>query len=158
MNDPRPFRDEDLPGVLDLIGRCYAEYGLVLDLDDECEAHLHDLGGTFRPDGEYWVIDDGGVIATVALRMHEGIGELKSLYVDPGRRRTGLGARLTRLVIDEARARGASTLELWSDTRFEAAHALYRSLGFEAGGTRHLHDSNDSWELAFRLDLDGASN
>jgi putative acetyltransferase len=42
---------------------------------------------------------------------------------------------------------------LWSDTRFLAAHRLYRNLGFREIGTRELNDSNNSVEYGFELSL-----
>lgn len=156
---PRALTTRDLPGVLDLISRCYAEYGLTLDLNDACEAHLHDPIAYFcSSGGAYWVVADesGAVRATVALYLHCGsppLGELKSMYVDPLWRRRGVGSALARHVIEQSRARGCAVLELWSDTRFEPAHRMYESLGFQRFGRRDLEDSNESAEWGYRLVL-----
>src|SRR5204863_4452395 len=85
----RPLEDHDIPSVLALIDACYREYGLKLNLDDECESHLRDPGAYFRGHGgEFWVVPcEGRVIATGALVVHRErrapVGELKSMYVDP---------------------------------------------------------------------------
>jgi ribosomal protein S18 acetylase RimI-like enzyme len=158
LSDPRPLRPADVPSIHALIDRCYREYGLRLNLADECEAHLRDPGPYFRAGGgEFWVMtdDEGLARATAALYLHSDNprAELKSMYVDVACRRRGLGSRLTRLVIAEARRRGRREVVLWSDTRFEAAHRMYESLGFVRTGRRELTDSNNSSEWGYVLAL-----
>lgn len=156
---PRPIRPVDVPQVLALIGDCYREYGLTLNLDDDCEKHIREPVGYFRAHGgEYWVVPvDGRVMATVAMTVDPGpappVAELKSMYVDRTLRRRGMGSRLVNLVLDAARAAGCGEVELWSDTRFTAAHAMYESLGFVRSGWRELNDSNNSAEYGYRLRL-----
>lgn len=154
---PRAYRDADHSGVVALIARCYGEFGLTLNLNDACEAHLADPGAHFRAGGgEYWVMTDeaGEVRATCALWLERGPGgvraELKSMYVDPSWRRRGVGRALTRRVMEAARTAGARELELWSDTRFEPAHRMYESLGFVRWGEREVDDSNNSREFGYR--------
>lgn len=157
---PTPFELHDLLPVQELIGRCYREHGLVLNLHDECEQHLLSPGEYFRSHGgEFWVVRDesGLVIATGALDVHAGpaapIAELKSMYVDPSYRRRGLGRALTLHVMNAARVAGCAVIELWSDTRFEAAHRMYESLGFQRMGRRDVADSNNSAEWGYRRAL-----
>ena len=54
----------------------------------------------------------------VAPSRSSGDWELLKLYVAADQRRQGLARRLTALAEDWARGRGASAIELWSDTRF----------------------------------------
>jgi GNAT superfamily N-acetyltransferase len=159
---PEPIQAADLGMVCELIDRCYQEYGLRLNLDDECEQHLRDPGSYFRAGGgEFWVARDetGTVRATAALHVHAAadggarVGELKSMYVDHAGRRRGVGRALTRHVMEAARRAGCSAMELWSDTRFEAAHRMYESLGFERFGERDIVDSNSSREFGYRRAL-----
>jgi putative acetyltransferase len=152
--EPRPTVPEDAPGILSLISGVYAEYDCVLDAENE-ERHLLAPGPYFRSSGgEFWVVEENGVVlATVAVMLHEDAGELKSLYVHPTLRRQGWGRRLTNLAIDRARARGKRRMFLWSDTRFTDAHRLYRGLGFQEIGIRDLHDSNNSVEYGFEMPL-----
>lgn len=158
----RAITRADEPAVFDLIGRCYHQYGLVLNLDDECEQHLRDPGAYFRAHGgDFWVVEDvpGRISGTAALYLHADrrpLAELKSMYVDPARRRQGLGSRLTRMVMARARESGCREMELWSDTRFAAAHAMYEALGFRRFGRRDIVDSNNSAEFGFRRLLDQA--
>ena len=58
------------------------------------------------------------------------IGYLEELYVVPERRGEGHGRRLMDAVLDLARGRGATTLELGTALSDTAARGLYESLGF----------------------------
>lgn len=151
---PRPTVPEDVHGILKLIAGIYAEYDCVLDAERD-ERHLLEPGPYFRSHGgEFWVVEENGAIrATAAVMLHEDAGELKSLYVHPSLRRQGWGRRLTNLAMDYARQQGKSKMILWSDTRFEDAHRLYRSMGFHEIGLRELHDSNNSVEYGFEMSL-----
>jgi len=148
----RPTVPADVPGILALIGEVYAEYDCVLDAERE-ERHLLEPGPYFHAhQGEFWVVEENGTIrATVAVMLHEDAGELKSLYVHPSLRRQGWGRRLTTLAIAYARSEGKRKMVLWSDTRFEDAHRLYRDMGFREMGVRELHDSNNSVEYGFEM-------
>lgn len=152
---PRPTVPADVPGILHLIGEIYAEYGCVLDAEND-ERHLLEPGAYFRAHGgECWVVEENGQIrATVAVMLHDDAGELKTLYVHPTLRRQGWGRRLTQLAMDYARRHGKTKMILWSDTRFADAHRLYRSMGYREIGIRELHDSNDSVEYGFERLLD----
>ena len=61
---------------------------------------------------------------------------LGELYVTPARRRHGLGRALMHAAIQEARDRGAHTMDIGVDEPDLAARHLYESLGFtnRAGG------------------------
>ena len=53
-------------------------------------------------------------------------------------------------VLEWCRAHGVARLVLWSDTRFERAHALYRAMGFAQRGERVLPDDvNATREYGF---------
>jgi N-acetylglutamate synthase-like GNAT family acetyltransferase len=150
----RPTIPEDVPGILNLIAGVYKEYDCVLRAEDE-ERHLLEPGPYFRSHGgEFWVVEEDGLIrATAAVLLHEDEGELKSLYVHPSLRKQGWGRRLTELAIAYARQNEKSKMVLWSDTRFVDAHRLYRSLGFRETGKRELHDSNNTVEYGFEMQL-----
>ncbi len=151
----RPTLPEDVPAILSLIDGIFAEYDCKLDAETE-DRHLLAPGPHFRAlGGEFWVVEDeGAILATVAVALHEDAGELKALYVHPKLRRHGWGRRLTDLAIEHARRAGKPRMFLWSDTRFLAAHRLYRSMGFTEFGERDLHDSNNSREYGFEMSLD----
>jgi N-acetylglutamate synthase-like GNAT family acetyltransferase len=153
-HSPRPVRPEDVQGILKLIDGVYAEYDCVLNAEQE-EQHLLEPGPYFRAHGgEFWVVEENGLIlATAAVMLHEDAGELKSLYVHPSLRRKGWGRRLTNMAIEYALQSGKQKMILWSDTRFANAHRLYRSMGFQEMGERELHDSNNTVEYGFEKSL-----
>lgn len=149
----RSARDEDSAGVIALIAAVFAEYpGCVLDVDLE-EPELRAPATSF--DG-FWVLEteppppgEGPrIVGCIGLGLHgAGLAELKKLYLPRELRGRGLGARLVAHVEREAQRRGATHIELWTDTRFTTAHAVYRRLGYVATGTqRELHDLSETVE------------
>jgi GNAT superfamily N-acetyltransferase len=149
----REVRDEDGPALIELIGGCWREYpGVELHVDAE-EPWLRAPATAYRGwEGRMWVAElAADLVACCGVRPAGGdVVELKSMYVAARARRLGLARRLEALVLGEANARGASRVELWSDTRFLDAHAAYRALGYEQlPGERDLHDLSHSREYPF---------
>ena len=149
----REVRDDDGPALIALIGGCWSEYpGVELHVDAE-EPWLRAPATAYaRWDGRMWVVElDGDLVACCGVKpLDEGVVELKSMYVAARARRRGLARRLEGLVLEEARRRGASRVELWSDTRFLDAHATYRALGWtQLPGERDLDDLSASREFPF---------
>ncbi len=154
----RDARDSDEAGLIELIGSVFAEYpNCVLAVDEEIPELRHIATSFAGWDGRFWIAErDGRIVGCIGLTpAHDPGGiELKKLYVAASERQTGLGSRLTDLVVTEARARGARFIELWSDTKFETAHRFYAKRGFEmTGATRELHDLSDTVEYYFRREL-----
>lgn len=150
----REARDDDAWDLIGLVAGCWAEYpGCVLDVHGEVPellaiaTHYRNLGGGF------WMAEDSGRLAGcvgLAPSPEPGFAVLHKLYVAWSARRQGLGETLVGLVEAEAAARGATAIELWSDTRFEDAHRLYERLGYERlPETRELHDLSHSVEYRF---------
>jgi len=154
----RPVRDTDSAALIGLIGGCWAEYpGCVLDVDGE-ESWLRAPAAAYAAKGgALWVVERAGaVVGCVGLVRHGERAELKSLYVARAGRRQGLGARLVALVEAAAAAGGARAVELWSDSRFTAAHRLYQRLGYaRTGRERELHDLSGTTEYEFGKLLPG---
>jgi N-acetylglutamate synthase-like GNAT family acetyltransferase len=148
----RAAADADAKGVIDLIARVYAEYpGCVLDVERE-EPGLLAPASAF--DG-FWVLEDAGrVVGCAAIAFHSGFAEMKKVYLDRAWRGRGLGRRLVETVEEAARRRGARRIELWSDTRFATAHAVYERLGYvRTGRVRELHDLSRTTEIHFAKSL-----
>lgn len=145
----RPARNEDSEEVIALIARVFAEYeGCVLDVDLE-EPELRTPGESFT---RFWVFVRGEeIVGCGGLSDHgDGVVELKKLYLDPGVRGAGHARELAARVEAYARSVGAGSLELWSDTRFLAAHGFYLRMGYErTGRTRELHDLSNTTEYHF---------
>ena len=111
---------DDVPRILALITEIFEEYDCVLDAEHE-DTHLLDPGPYFRArGGDFWVVEDAvEIFATVALELHQDVGELRCLYIHAQHRRQGWGRKLSRMMIDLARRAGKQQMILWSDTRFE---------------------------------------
>jgi ribosomal protein S18 acetylase RimI-like enzyme len=91
-------------------------------------------------DGDRWV----GMVACRVLEETPGSTWLSALWVDPGVRGRGLGARLIEAVADWSREHGATTIELSVTTNNPSAAALYAGAGFTETGRRRPLPSDPS--------------
>jgi putative acetyltransferase len=172
----RAASDADWWGLTALIGACWSEYpGCVVDVAGEYPellapaSHYRDIGGAL------WVVPEGKWIAAcvglapvatatttatttaTATPTATATVELVKLYVARHRRGQGLGQALVAVAEGEARTRGASTVQLWSDSRFHDAHRLYQRLGYQrTAAIRELHDRSATIEHHFAKELGGA--
>jgi ribosomal protein S18 acetylase RimI-like enzyme len=88
-------------------------------------------------DGWIVAVDDGTVVGAGGGGMIEsGVGEVFVLYLDPARRREGIGSLLLDAITDEQRACGAH--EQWVSVDPDNAKGLlfYFARGFRARGER----------------------
>ncbi len=152
----RAARDTDGPGVIAVVAAVYAEYpGCILDVEAEVPELKAPASAYARRSGRFWVaVDAARILGCVACRPVPEHGlEMEKLYVARAARRYGLGTRLLDLVEAEAQRRQAGYIMLWTDTRFEAAHAFYETHGFRRSGLRELDDASQSVEYGFRKEL-----
>lgn len=171
----RAMRASDAPGVAEAVRLVYEEYGFTWDPEgyhaDLFRAH-EEYG---PPNGCFWVAErEGGIAGCMGMLEIEPLpgetgtivldgegvrrvagcdGELVRLYVRPDQRRLGLGRALTLTGIEWARARGLRQIEMWSDKRFDKAHALYLDLGARIVGDRVCDDPDESPEWGLILPL-----
>jgi len=115
----------------------YFEY---LDLIDkyfdpkQFEAGLAALPGEYGPPAGCLLLAYYGdaPAGTAALQdLGDQICEMKSMFVDRQFQGKSLGRALGKALIEEARAIGYNKMRLETGPRQFAAHALYRSLGFQ---------------------------
>ncbi len=146
----------DVPGVIALIGRVYAEYGFVWDPVVEVP-DLFDFAARYEsPRGAFFVVRDGDVVVgSVGIeRLDATTAEIHRLYLDAALRGRGTGRALMDTALTWCREGGLRRVTLWSDTRFETAHRLYVRMGFRPGGQRVLPgDANDTQEYFFERDV-----
>ena len=146
-----PFAPAHGPGVVDVIGTVFAEYGMTFDPDD-FDVDLRDIARSYSAVGGVFsvLLDDGRVVGTVAaVPKSETACEIKRLYLLAPYRGRGQGRALMEHVLAWARAAGFREAIAWSDVRLQTAHIVYDRLGFERIGERQVEDIDKSRELGF---------
>lgn len=87
----------------------------------------------------YVAREEGRLVGTLTLAVFAiptGVRAwIEDVVVDAAARGQGVGELLTRRALEDARRLGARTVDLTSRPSREAAHALYRKLGFEVRDT-----------------------
>jgi ribosomal protein S18 acetylase RimI-like enzyme len=71
-----------------------------------------------------------GLVGSFVHRDHPRVTRLVSMWVDPSRRRSGIGTALVDEVIRWSHDRGAACIQLWVTESNEPAQALYARSGF----------------------------
>jgi GNAT superfamily N-acetyltransferase len=150
----RPLRDADSPALIDLIGTIWRSYpGIVFDVDAELPELKAPAAAFAQAGGQGWVAERAdrvlGSVGVAPTGSSPGLWELLKLYVDARERRQGIARRLLRLAENWAKARGAVSIELWTDTRFTQAHNFYARHGYGQDGLRRLADLSRTVEYRF---------
>lgn len=155
------------------------EHDAVSRLSVEAYAHDHELTDSYRAsvgdvatrarEHEVWVAQDrvtGDLLGTVATPRpgahvsplgRDGELDFRLLAVAPRARRRGVGALLTRFVVELARERGLRRVVMSSGPTMTDVHRLYERLGFTRLPERETRVVDGATLLAFGLDLDGAA-
>jgi O-acetylserine/cysteine efflux transporter len=147
-----PATRDDAPGVIDLIGRVYAEYSFVWEPRVEVPDLFRFEEHYEAPRGAFFVVREADVIVgSVGVERLDGeTAELHRLYLDARLRGRGTGRALVQAALAWCRSEGITRMILWSDTRFDQAHRLYSRLGFSQTGERALPDDlNQTREYGF---------
>ena len=151
-----PATRADAGGVIDLIGRIFAEYGWIWNPAAEVPDLFRWTPHYEPPHGAFFVVrQPDRIVGSVGVdRVDGNTAELHRLYLEPSVRGRGLGDALVETVLDWCRGNGISRVVLWSDTRFEHAHRLYLRRGFRQTGERELpEDANQTREYGFERDV-----
>jgi putative acetyltransferase len=102
-------------------------------LEQKDRETLNDPNATILSKGGhiFMVRADGAAVGCVALiPMGEAIYELSKMAISPTLRGLGIGRRLLLYSIDQAKAIGARSLFLGSNSKLKNAVHLYESVGF----------------------------
>ena len=145
---------QDRQSVIHLIDGVLREYG-----DEICltgaDHDLMDITGHYEQHGgAFVVLDDEGTIRGTHAVVPDGnrhdVYFLRRLYLEQALRGGEWGIRLMEWTLEWAIAHGARRVELWSDTRFERAHAFFRRYGFRQDGrTRSMDDGVEPYQERF---------
>lgn len=152
----RPVENRDARGLMRLIADAFADYPHCF-LEVELEEPGLKAPADHHPNLQ--VLEaEGRVVGCIGWGpSRPGVIELKKLYVDHALRGGGWGRRLVDWVEEQARAQGATVVELWTDTKFETAHAVYQRLGYRpTGEKRPLHDISETWEYHYQKEVGAA--
>ena len=136
----RQATEVDISGVRDVfgdylrwaVGTVNREFNGTFDIAALLEHDMDELHKFMPPSGRLLLAIDGTIVVGCACMrtLHEGVAELKRMYVRPDQRQKGIGRTLVLALIAELRDSGYTTLRLDSARFMNEAHALYRSLGF----------------------------
>jgi ribosomal protein S18 acetylase RimI-like enzyme len=129
----RAAADADMPAAARLLHAFNREFSEPTPPAETLAEHLRELTRA----GDTVVLlagEDPIGIAVLRLRSaiwNEGLEcHLAELYVVPEQRGLGAGRALMEAAIDEARRRGAETMDIGVDEPDQAARGLYESMGF----------------------------
>jgi GNAT superfamily N-acetyltransferase len=112
--------------------RVERDYGLEFDIEAMIESDLTDPDKFAPPHGRFYLVHYGSEVAGVGClkKLDGGVGEIQRMYVPPNFRSKGIGRAIIERLIGDARSIGYHKLRLESLEFLDAAHSLYRSVGF----------------------------
>lgn len=152
----RPLRVGDIGWIVHRQGVLYAEeYGWDATYEALVAEILSHFVKHFDPGAENaWVAErDGAVVGSIFLVKESArVAKLRLLYVEPTARGLGIGGRLVRECVADARKKGYETLALWTNGVLASARRIYQAAGFRLlREERHHSFGRDlvgqNWEL-----------
>ena len=137
----RRASNKDCEAVRRIVSTVLQEYGMSLDCNGT-DADLADLESSyFGPGGSFDVLvsKDGEIVGTVGLfSLGGGRCELRKMYLTSQYRGQGLGKKLLRFALAQARRLGFNRVELETANSLVAAIQLYKSFGFRPFLSDHM--------------------
>jgi GNAT superfamily N-acetyltransferase len=133
--------------------RLRREYSIEFDVNAMVESDLSDRSKFHPPHGRFYLARFKDQIAGVGClkKLETGVAEVQRMYVLPAHRGKGIGRAIANRLIDDARSIGYHRLRLESLEFLDAAHSLYRSVGFHEI-ERYADNSMTSYQQAIQLD------
>lgn len=157
MSQPTAATAAVTPEVIELLARIWAEYAFIWAPETEFPDLFSFDAHYGPPAGAFWVVRDdaGRLVGSIGIeRVDTTTAEIHRLYLDAHLRGRGIGRALLETALAWCRANAVTRLVLWSDTRFEDSHRLYRRMGFAQLGERTVpEDINASREYRFERDV-----
>jgi GNAT superfamily N-acetyltransferase len=133
--------------------RLMRAYGIEFDVEAMVQSDLSDPYKFYPPYGRFYLARYTDQPAGVGClkRLETGVGEVQRMYVPPIYRGKGIGRAIANRLIDDARWMGYRKLRLESLQFLDAAHSLYRSVGFHVIEP-YADNSMESYQPAEQLD------
>lgn len=133
--------------------RLQQDYGMAFDVEAMVQSDLSDSHKFHPPHGRFYLALYEDQITGVGClkRLEPGVGEIQRMYVPPAFRGKGIGRAITNRLIEDARMVGYRKLRLESLEFLDAAHSLYRSVGFREINP-YADNSMESFQAAEQLD------
>ena len=121
--------DPHHPGAVALLQQSHALMRSLFPPEENSFLEIDDL---VAPNIHFFTARDGtDIVGTGALKLHEGYGEIKSMFVSESARGKGVADAILRQIEDQARAEKLPTIKLETGDVLTAAHRLYARHGFE---------------------------
>lgn len=136
----RPFRAEDLDGLLAVNARAFAEHPEQRAMD-RADFERRAQSDWFDPAGLFVAEQDGAVVGFHWTKVDEGRGEVYVLAVDPDHHGERLGAALLHRGLDHLADAGVDGVELYVEEDNARALDLYTAAGFTDVGRDVLYVS-----------------
>ena len=138
------IRDAEVPNDIDAVVRLWRDYltwgndemearhGFRLPVEETVQHDVETIAKFMPPDGRLLLASEGETaIGTAAMRrVGPDAAEIKRMWVDPSRRRGGIGRTMLDRLVEAAADAGYERIVLDSPDFMTAAHALYRTRGF----------------------------
>ena len=140
------IRDARLPNDIDFIKKLWTDYltwgndkmqmlyGVHPHNPEEAvREDIKNIDKFLPPNGRLIIafIDEEACGIGCLKSINEEIGEVKRMYVDPSFRQIGAGRAILKDLLNAAKETGYKKVRLDSPKFMEAAHSLYRSIGFK---------------------------
>lgn len=120
--------DPHHPQATALLKQSHALMESLFPPEDNYFLEIDDL---VAPDIHFFTARKGkDIIGTAALKIYEGYGEIKSMFVAEAARGSGAADALMRQLEDTARSANLPVVKLETGNVLYAAHKLYRRHGF----------------------------
>jgi putative acetyltransferase len=122
-----------------------ASHALMQSLFNPEDNHFLSIDALCEPTVHFFVARDGDtVVGTGAIKVKEGYGEVKSMFVAETARGRGVADALLRQLEDQARKLNLPMLRLETGDLLHAAHKLYARHGFVVCGVFGDYEENAS--------------
>jgi len=133
INIRHEIKPGDIGYIIYLHGILYAqEYGYDSSFEAYVAKYLTEFANNIKDREKIWIIEKNNkIVGSMAIVEHTNTeAQLRWLLLHPDIRRLGLGKLLMDDAITFCRAKGYSSISLWTEDLLEPAAQLYKSKGF----------------------------